>query len=230
VTDTVVAVLSPAIMARYATGDIEGMRRIASRSVKLLGVALALPIGLLCGFGRPLLTLWLGPEFAQLNVLLILLVGHLTVNLAVRPLAYVVTAFNRMKVQGVITLALGVANGVLAFAFARWGGWGVAGVAAAAAIVWTIKNMLFLVGYCTVLMNLRWWAFYVALVAGALGTLGIALAGMIVSQLWWPATWFTLGAMATGIAALYGIVAYAISLNRSDRELLWSFLDRRSHG
>ena len=67
-TGTVVSVLSPAIMTRYAVGDIEGMRRLASRSVKLLGVGLALPVGLLCGFGRPLLNLWLGPEFAHLDL------------------------------------------------------------------------------------------------------------------------------------------------------------------
>ena len=100
-TATVITVLSPAIMARYAVGDIEGMRGIASRSVKLLGLGLALPIGLLCGFCRPLLTLWLGSEFAQQDLLLVLLIGPLTANLAIMPLAYVLTAYNRVKVQGV---------------------------------------------------------------------------------------------------------------------------------
>ena len=227
-TNTVVAVLSPAIMARYAVGDIDGMRGIASRSVKLLGIGLALPIGLLCGLGRPLLNLWLGPEFAQLDLLLILLVGHLSVNLAIRPLLYVLTAYNRIKLQGLITLVLGVANVVLAIALARWSGWGVAGVAAAAVIVWTIKNVVFLSCYSAVLMGLRWWTFYPPLIAGALGTMGIALAGRFVSHLWCPASWFGLGAMATAIAGAYGVIAWAISLDRSDRDLLLSFLMRRS--
>jgi membrane protein EpsK len=48
------------------------------RSIKLLGVGLALPIGLLCGLGEPLLALWLGPAFADLHVVLALLVAHLT--------------------------------------------------------------------------------------------------------------------------------------------------------
>jgi membrane protein EpsK len=227
-TATVVAVLSPAIMARYAVGDIEGMQRIASRSVKILGVGLALPIGLLCGFGRPLLTLWLGPTFAQLDLLLILLVGHLTVNLSTRPLAYVLTAYNRVKVQGIATIALGAANVVLAIALIRWGGWGVAGVAVAAAIVWTIRNVAFLSSYAAVLMGQRWWTFCPPLTAGAIGTLCIALTGMFVSHLWWPTSWLALGVLAMAIGAAYCIIAYAISLNRSDRDLLWSFLDRRS--
>jgi membrane protein EpsK len=227
-TETILAVLSPAIMARYAVGDIEGMRRIVSRSVKILGIGLALPIGLLCGFGRPLLNLWLGSGFAQLDFLLILLVGHLTVNLAIRPLSYVVNAYNRVKIQGLVTLALGVANVALAITLARWCGWGAAGVAAAAAIVWTIRNVLFMSSYVAVLMQLRWWAFYTPLLAGALGTLGIALASRFVTQLWWPASWLALGVLAAAIAAAYGILAYTISLDRSDRDLLWSFLKRRS--
>ncbi|MCP9234257.1 hypothetical protein NMG46_29375 [Mesorhizobium sp. LMG 17147] len=228
-TEAVVTVLSPAIMARYAVGDIDGMRRIARHSVKLLSVALALPVGLLCGFGAPLLHLWLGPQFAQLNVLLILLVGHLAVNLAVRPLFYVVTAYNQVKVQGLLTLALGLANIGLAIALARWSGWGVVGVAAAAAIVWTIKNCLFTSSYCATLLRLPWWSFYAPLTAGALGTLAIGFAGRFISQLWWPPNWLALGAMAVTIAVLYSIVAYFLSLNRSDRELLWSILDGRPH-
>ncbi|WP_254020568.1 lipopolysaccharide biosynthesis protein [Mesorhizobium escarrei] len=226
-TEAVATVLSPAIMARYAVDDIEGMRRIAHHSVKLLAVALALPVGLLCGFGGPLLHLWLGPEFAQLDVLLILLVGHLAVNLAIRPLLYVVTAYNRVKVQGLVTLALGFANIGLAIALARWSGWGIAGVAAAAAIVWTIKNCLFLSSYCAVLLRLPWWSFYAPLTAGALGTLAIGFAGRFISQLWWPPNWLALGAMAVTIAVFYSIIAYFLCLNRSDRELLWSILDGR---
>jgi membrane protein EpsK len=229
VTETVLAVLSPAIMAHYTVGDIDGMRRIASRSVKLIALGLALPIGLLCGFSRPILNLWLGSEFTQLDLLMILLVGHLAVNLAVRPLAYVLTAYNRVKVQGLITIALGAANVALAIAFARWGGWGATGVAAAAAIVWTIKNVVCLSSYSAVVMRQSWWTFYPPLVTGALSTLGITLAGRWVSQLWWPQSWFTLGVAAAVIGAAYGVIAYAFSLNRSDRDLLWSLVDRRSH-
>ena len=106
---------------------------------------------------------------------------------------------------------------------------GIAGVAAATAIVWTIKNVVFLSSYTAVVMRLRWWAFYAPLVAGALGALGIALAGRFAAQLWWPASWLALGVLATAITGTYCVIAYTISLNRADRELLWSFLSRRSH-
>jgi membrane protein EpsK len=227
-TDTVVAVLSPAIMARYALGDVASMRGIARRAVKLLGIGLALPIGLLCGLGQPLLNLWLGPEFVRMDVLLILLLCHLPINLAVRPLGYVLTAYNRIKIQSLITLPLGIANVALAIAFARWSGWGVAGVAAATAIVWTIKNALFLSTYSALLMRLRWWEFYAPLTAGALGTLGVALAGRFVSHLWWPASWVSLGFVSAAVSIAYCAIALAVSLNGSDRALLSSLMRRRS--
>ena len=39
--------------------------------------------------------------------------------------------------------------------------------------------------------------------------------------------WITLGMMATVISGIYGVSAYLMSLNRRDRDLLWSFLPQR---
>jgi membrane protein EpsK len=173
--------------------------------------------------------LWLGPDFADLDILLVILVGHLNINLAVRPLLYVLTAFNRIRVQALLTLLIGVVNLGLAVALARWAGWGAAGVAAAGAIAWTIKNVFLLSTYSASVMNLKWWTFYAPLVAGATGTLGLALAGRFAAQFWWPATWIELGLMASGLTIIYCIVAFNFGLNRSDRDLIWSLAGRRSH-
>lgn len=228
-TTTVVGVLSPAIMARFAVDDIEGLTRIAVRSVKFLGIGLAIPVGLLCGFGRPLLTLWLGPDFADLDILLVILVGHLTMNLAVRPLLYVLTAFNRIRVQALLTVLIGLVNLGLAIALASWAGWGVAGVAAAGAIAWTLKNVFLLSTYSAAVMKLKWWTFYAPLFAGAAGTLGLAFAGRLATYLWWPATWLELGLIASALTIAYCILSYFLSLNRSDRDLIWSLAGRRAH-
>lgn len=213
-------VLAPAIVARYARQDFEGMRRLASQALKLIGIAMALPIGLLCGFARPLLGIWLGPDFQNLDVLLIVLVVHLSINQATRPLAYVLTSYNKVRVQGTVTLVLGVVNAGLAIGIAQWGVWGAVGVAAAGATVLTVKNLFFLSGYSAHVMNLRWWTFYPTLIAGAVGTLGVGLGGYGLTQIWWPENWFSLGGMAIAVSLGYGIIAYLVSLNREDRQLL----------
>lgn len=226
--ESLVTVLSPAIMACYALGDAEGIRRIVRRSIKLLGLGLAVPVGLLCGFGSPLLTLWLGPEFAQLDTLLVLLVGHLCVNLATRPLAYVLTAYNKVQVQGLVTLALGVANICLAIGLALWTDLGPLGIAASAALVWTIKNVLVLSGYSAALMRLPWFTFYTPLVAGAFSTLGVAVAGQVLTRYWWPSDWLTLGFMSAFVTLAYCIAAYLLGLSRDDRTFVHCLLLRRT--
>ena len=58
------------------------MIRITKSSVKLLGLAIALPVGLVCGLAPQLLTIWVGEEFAFLAPLMIVLTIHMTINLA----------------------------------------------------------------------------------------------------------------------------------------------------
>lgn len=225
--EAVLPVLSPAIMAHYATGDRQALQDLARRSVRLLAIGLALPIGLLCGMGAPLLTLWLGPAFADLETVLLLLVAPLTINLATRPLSYVLTAYNEVKVQGLVTLVLGAANVALAIALVR-AGWGLAGVPAAAALVWTVRNVFFVSSRSAVLLGLRWYAFNGHLSIGLLGMAGVAALGRILCVLWWPADWLSLASFAAVIAIAYGAFAYFIFMTKADRELVSSVLAKRS--
>jgi membrane protein EpsK len=224
--EVVTPMVSSAVMAYYAAGDREGLRRLAARSIKLLGVGLALPIGLLCGLGEPLLALWLGPAFADLHVVLALLVAHLTFNLALRPLAFVMTACEKVKVQGLVTIALGLVNIALAVALARWSGLGIAGVAAAAALVWTVKNVGFLAIYGAAVLGARWWTFCTPLLPGLAGMLGVALAGRLVLEAWRPQTWLDLAGVGAAISTAYGLAALAVLVDRSDRGLLWRMVRR----
>ncbi len=220
-TEAIAKVLSPMIIARYAVGDIAGVQQISCASVRILGLILALPIGLLCGFAQPTLALWLGREYAGLDILLILLIGHLTCNLAIRPLAYVATAYNRVKAPGVATFVFGVFNVFLAIIFAKWCDWGVAGVAAASALTWTLKNVGFLSTYSALLMGLKWWRFYGPLSLGCLAAGSVWAASRLLLTLWWPTDWMTLMALATSTATLYVCLAYFFGLSRSDRAFIW---------
>jgi len=217
-------VLNPAILARYALQDFEGMRKLVSQAVKLMGIAVALPVGLLCGFSRPLLRIWLGPDFQSLDILLIILVGHLSINMATLPLRYVFTSYNKVRLQGIFTVILGVANLGLAITLARWGVWGAVGVAIATTTVWTARNLFFISGYSAHVMNLRWWAFYPSLVTSAVDTLVVGLGSYGLTQIWWPQNWLGLGGMAIAVSLGYGILAYFVNLNREDRQLLFSLI------
>jgi membrane protein EpsK len=216
---TMSSVLNPVIVARYARKDFEGLRHLASQSVKLIGISMALPIGLLCGFARPLLIIWLGSDFQDLDILLMILVGPLCVSLAALPLRHLLTSYNKVRVQGIFTVMLGVVGLGLAVALAHWGKWGIAGVAVATAIVWTARNFLFVTSYSALVMNLPWRTFYPPMVVGALGTVVVGLGAYGLTQIWWPENWFGLGLAALVVSLAYGVAAYYVGLNRQDRQL-----------
>ncbi|CAO4145742.1 lipopolysaccharide biosynthesis protein [Methylorubrum extorquens] len=223
--ETVVPVLSPMIMARYAAGDTRAVRDLVTRSVRLLAVGLALPAGLLCGLGGPALTLWLGPEAAAMGTVLALLVGHLAVNLALRPVAYVLTAYGRMRAQALVTLALGLAYLPLAVMLARWAGWGAAGVAAAGALVWTAKNAGFLALLCASALGMRWRDLGRPALGGAVGVAALWLAGHLVLALWPSPGWFWLAGLAALLSLAYAPLAW-ILLDAADRTLARGLLAR----
>ena len=152
-------VVRPVIVRKFAQGDSVGLQRLSSQAVKLLGLALALPVGLLCGFSRPLLATWLGPPFQDLNVLLVFVVAHLSLNLSALPMRHVHNAYNKVRQPGVATLLTGVANLGLSILLAIWGGWGAIGVAVAGAVVWTAQNILYVPIYTAHIMKLPWWTF-----------------------------------------------------------------------
>src|SRR6185503_1291636 len=80
---TIAAVFSPTVLYYYARKDLDGLLLYLRRAIKCLGLMLALPIALMCGFAEPLLRLWLGPEYGQLSPLLFLMTAHLCINMAI---------------------------------------------------------------------------------------------------------------------------------------------------
>lgn len=57
IAEIVLPLLVPLIMSRYAARDTEGIRDLVAIAARLLALGLALPVGLICGLGQPLLTL-----------------------------------------------------------------------------------------------------------------------------------------------------------------------------
>jgi membrane protein EpsK len=221
---TVGGILTPTILARFAQGDYLGMNRISDKAVKLMGLAVALPVGLVCGLAQPLLRLWLGPDFVPLAGLLVLLTGHLCINLAVLPLFGLQVACNRVKTPGIVTLAMGVLNVVLAVTFARGLGWGFYGVAAAGALVLTLKNAIFTPIYGALIQKLPWWKFLWGMVPGQVGALLLGAGAYGLTRLAPIHNWFGLLAMGAALGVAYLALAYLALLNADDKQVLWSLL------
>jgi membrane protein EpsK len=217
-------VLRPIILIKFSQRDFSGLKRLTIESVKLLGLALALPVGLLCGFSRSLLMIWLGPEYTYLSVLIVIIVFHLSLNLSTRPMLHVQNAFNKVRWPGIITLISGLANVVLAVVFAKWGKFGYLGVAISSAIVWTIKNSIFMPIYTSRIMNLSWWTFLPPLFPGLIGTIIVGIASYGLSLIQSPTGWLELIGSALFVSISYFLVVWVFGLDHDNKKLIYELL------
>lgn len=217
-------VLRPIILIKYAQQDLMGLQRLARQSVKLLGLALALPVGLLCGFARPLLAVWLGSAYQFLSVLLVIIVCPLSLNLSVRPLFYVHTAYNKIRWPGIATLLSGGVSLALAVLLATWGKWGAAGVPLAVAVAWTAKNALYVPIYTAHIMELAWWSFLPTSMPIVTATLVVGMAAYGLTLVRMPNNWLELAGSMIIISLLYAAGVWGLALSEADRQLLRELL------
>ncbi len=220
-------VFMPITLALFAAQKFTSLIQFSRLSVKFLGIAIALPVGLLCGLSKPLLAIWLGPQFVDLSLLVIILVGHLSINVTVTPLFSLQVATNKVRLPGLTTLGMGIVNIFLAIAFSLWSGWGYISIAIAGAIVLTIKNTIFTPLYTAYILKLPWWTFLPSLVSGLIGSLAVGLGSYGLSTIWTLNSWVDLIIVGAVISAIYVIIAYFGGLNTADRELLKSEIEHR---
>jgi peptidoglycan biosynthesis protein MviN/MurJ (putative lipid II flippase) len=192
-----------------------------------MGLIIALPIGLICGLAKPLLILWLGPSYADLSWLVVVLVSHLCINIAVVPLFSIQASTNHVRLPGILTLVMGLVNTGLAVALAMWSGWGYISIAIAGAIVLTAKNAIFTPLYNARILHLPWWTFMVKLFTSTLATLLVGATAYWVSLTWTPTNWLQLGSVAATIGGIYVVAAYFLGLGSSERFLIKTELRQR---
>jgi len=218
-------IFAPTMFQMYARGDIDALVVYLNRAIKFVGLVMALCIGLICGFSEPLLRLWLGPSFGSLAPLLSLMAIHLCVNLSMYPLYAVPLAANRVRVPGLVTLAIGVGNLLLALLLARVFGWGLYGLAAAGAITLTVRHLLFTPLYGARVLQRPYTTFYRRAVPIVLATLATAGLCRLILWGWTISNWVDLGAAALGVSLLFAATVYLL-LTPKERLLLRDAITR----
>jgi O-antigen/teichoic acid export membrane protein len=217
---TVSLVIRPILMIQFAKGDLIGLRRVGITSVKFMGLALALPIGIICGLAKPILSIWLGSDYQYLSVLVFVLIAHFSINLAVRPLLYMQVAFNKVRWPGIVTLLTGLVNLCLAFLIAWWGKWGYLGVALVGALVWTFRNSIYTPIYTAHIIRAPWWCFYPGLGASLIGTIFVMGTSYGLTLIKMPTNIFTLTGYAILVSLFYVLLVWVFGLSKAERLLI----------
>jgi len=219
-------VLTPMVLTYYAKGQTETLIQVTKSAVKLMGLAMALPIGLVCGFAPQLLTVWIGSEYASLGPLMILLTVHLAINLAVLPLFSINVAYNQVRVPGLVTFFMGIGNFGLAIALPLLTGLGYYGVAAAGAIILTLKNALFTPWYATRVVGIGAHTFTRSMLPGIAATILIGFLATALGTLFALAALIPLIITGGFLVLVYLVVVWKFGLSTFERGLFGSYLPK----
>lgn len=218
--------LAPNIVYLHAHGKTDAMVTYIHRSVKMLGLILALPTGIICGFARPLLLVWLSEDFVVFAPLLIMMAVYLCVNLSLWPLFELMVAVNKVRVPGLTTIALGVGNVGLAVVLAGPAGMGMYGVALAGAIMLSVRSIVFGL-YASKIMEQRRWTFFRELIPITASFAGIVAVCVGLAQVVTITSWVELIAAVAAVSAVYVGMLLTVVLAPDERALLTRLVMRR---
>lgn len=219
-----VGVLTPVILTYYAKGKINELIKVSKSTVKLTGLAMALPIGYICGFAPQLLTLWVGPEFAKLSLLMVLMLSHLVINLPVMPLFAINVAYNKVRIPGIVTFFMGIGNFLLAIIIPYLTGWHYYGVATAGAIMLTLKNAFFTPWYATKVLGISRTAFLNSMLPGIFAMIVTAGLSSLVAKYLQISDIISLIICGTILTAIYLSIVWEFGLKPSERQTAGSFM------
>jgi len=135
------AVVTPTLVASYAIDDADRVARVSRRVGTALGLAMALPLGLVMGFSGPVLVLWRGDVPHGMGAVMCVVLAPLCLLCATGPVLKVCESANRVRVPGLARVVLGGASVCIAWALVRHAGLGTMAVAVVGACALVVRNV-----------------------------------------------------------------------------------------
>ncbi len=213
--------LKPVILNRYARKDFAGMVEITCQGMRLSGVVFAFPVGVLCGLYRPVLSLWVGPQYQSLYWIAVILTCHVGLNVSCYPLFAIQDAFNRVKIPSLFSTVMAGVYFLLAFTLSSsCVGLGLAGVALAGALSLTFNHSVFNPLYTALLLKISPKKFYKAFLPGIAGFMLTAFTLHYVLRWQTPSSFFSLLLLCCIAGIIYGIISWYILLSDLERQFI----------
>jgi len=224
---TIGGIFAPVAYSYITNNEIGALSRQAGRSVKYVGLIMALFIGGMCGFSKPLLERWLGPSFAELNPLLWLLAFPQAIFLAINPLYNINRGMNKVSVPAIATVIGGVLNLVLSILLVKYTTLGLYGVAIATVFSYAVRCIFFTPIYTALILGQSATSFIKKVVPGLITSVVVGLLCLVLSRILFLASYMRLAVVGFVVCVLYIPLCYAAMLDRSDRAFLWSLAHRK---
>lgn len=213
-------VATPVIYAMYGRGEFENVKRFLISFVRFEGIMLALPLAGLMVLAEPLLTIWLGSEYADLAEVVIWMMVGLIMTMPNVPVRVIFAATKNVRIPGSVSMATGLINIALSIYMIHpdWGlDMGLVAMPLSALMTTQIKNFLFPPLFAAHVMKFKWYTFFVPFVRIALSyafVLGVVYGLRLLFQ---PDTWLDLLWIAIIGAVVYMPVGLFVFMTKEDR-------------
>lgn len=219
--------LGPLILNLYAKKDFEQMIRLTKLSNKVLSLFIGTIVSVLCIIAPALLSIWIGPEYASLKYLFMLVLLPLPINLGVLPLFSLNRAYNKLRIPGIYTVIMGACNLFLALYLVSGTSLKLYGVAVASGIVLTFKNFIFMPIYVASNMGISKFTFFKA----SLSTLILLIISVGTSLVYYNFfvinDWFHLIVHSGTLFAIFAGISFLL-LNQTEKKMILSTLLKKT--
>lgn len=223
------SVFAPIAIQYIASGENDLLLIQTKRTLKLLGLITAFPVGILCGLSEPLLVRWLGEDFAGLHKLMWLMVAPAMVNSVMAPLHGISRGLNKVKVPAIATLFGGFLNLFLSIVLVKYTQLGIYGVAAATVVCRVSKNLFFMPVYIALQLKKNMGSLIPPFVPGFIFFIFISALCHYGTKIFNLANIPGLIICGGISACIFGPICYFFALSNQDRKLILSLLYSRKN-
>ena len=220
IADSVGGVWGPSILRRFGQNDLNGMNRLMDLSIRITGLTLALPIGLISGIAAPLLALWLGRDFSELSNVLVVLSFPLATNLIIGPYFSAFVSMNKIKVPAIFSILAGILNLILSIIFVKK--FGMIGIPVANLISMTLYYSIFSPIYSAKVLGFKASRFISLTLQILFITVFVAASSYGLSVLIPIESLIAFLVVCSIISAAYLLIAFFLFFKPEDRKMLLS--------
>ena len=219
---TIANVFSPNMMALYAKGDMNALKRTAKMATKFMCLFVTIPNAILITMGREFFALWVPTQPAQLLCILsVLTVINSCVTGPLTPLYQIFTITNKVRESSIVLIIYGFSSILGTFICLQTTSLGLYAVAGVSLIGSLVVALCYHLPFAAVYIGLPWHTFFPEIGKGVLSLAGQCFIGWAVNWMlpleksW--LVWFA-GAVLAGIIGL--MANFFLILNRQERTVL----------
>lgn len=219
---TIANAFSPNMMALYAKGDMQALKRTAKTAMKFMCLFVTIPNAILITMGKEFFTLWVPSQPAQLLCILsVLTVINSCVTGPLTPLYQIFTITNKVRQSSIIMIIYGFSSILATFICLQTTNLGLYAVAGVSLIGSLVVALCYHLPFAALYIGLPWYTFFPEVGKGILSLAGQCLVGWVVNmmlpleQSW--ICWFA-GAVLAGVLGL--LANFFLILKPQERSIL----------